>query len=167
MLLCRNPHSGEIVPPFAPALPLMGLTAHSMHPHFLYGTLPTKIVFTEQKLRPPRGVLRGGGKHRKGGWGQFAPIITSNDFPRANIREMKIHQTEAATGAPRGGGGRHRNTLEMYFDGLFRSNFMGIAGGTKMTVHAGVILHPLQSCKISQNNCPVRFSGKSPVAGLR
>ena len=57
--------------------------AHAMPPYNLYGTLPTKIVFTKQKLRPPRGALRGGGKHLKGGMEASAPIITSNDFYRA------------------------------------------------------------------------------------
>ena len=39
--------------PLAPTLPPRGLTAHAMPPHYLYGTLPTIIVFTKQKLRTP------------------------------------------------------------------------------------------------------------------
>ncbi|PKL65104.1 MAG: hypothetical protein CVV32_06045 [Methanomicrobiales archaeon HGW-Methanomicrobiales-3] len=37
---------------------------------------PTKIAFIKKKkLWPPRGALRGGGKHLNGGMGASAPII--------------------------------------------------------------------------------------------
>jgi hypothetical protein len=49
---------------------------------------PRIIVSTKQKLRPPRGVHRGGGKHRNGGMGASAPIITSMDFYRAEKRKL-------------------------------------------------------------------------------
>jgi len=39
---------------------------------FRYG-----VVFIKKKLRPPRGALRGGGKHQNWGMGASAPIITS------------------------------------------------------------------------------------------
>jgi hypothetical protein len=73
-----------MVPPLAPTLPPSGLMAHAMPLHYLYGTLPTIIVFTKQKLKPPRGAQTGAAASiLKGVWGQFAPIITSNDFYRA------------------------------------------------------------------------------------
>ena len=83
-LLCKNPHPGKMVPPCANPAP-KGAGARAMPHHYLYGTLPTKNVFTKQRLRPPRGALRGGGNHLKGGMGASAPIITSNDFYRANF----------------------------------------------------------------------------------
>ncbi len=48
--------------------------AHAMPPHYLYGTLPTKIVITKQKLRPPRGAQTGAAASiEKGVWGQQPP----------------------------------------------------------------------------------------------
>jgi len=35
---------------------------HAMPPDYLYGTILQGIVFTKQKLKPPRGALRGGGR---------------------------------------------------------------------------------------------------------
>ncbi len=63
-----------------------------MPPNYLYGTLLTKIVFTKQKLRPPRGAQTGAAASiLKGVWGQFAPIITSNDFYRALFFNLVLH----------------------------------------------------------------------------
>ncbi len=59
-----------------------------MPPHYLHGTLPTKNVFTKQKLKPPHRHPNGsGGKHRKGGMGASAPIMTSNDSPEQKLTD--------------------------------------------------------------------------------
>jgi hypothetical protein len=44
---------------------------------------------TKQKLRPPRGALRGSGKHLYGGMGASAPIITSKVFNKAKDFKKK------------------------------------------------------------------------------
>ena len=82
-MLCRNPHSGKMVPPCASPAP-KGAGAHAMPPHFLYETLLKKKCFHTIEIEAAAGRPNGcGGMHLEGGMGASAPIITSNDSYRA------------------------------------------------------------------------------------
>jgi len=59
--------------------------AQTVHLYYLKGVLQQRIVFIKKKLMPPRGALRGGGKHLNWGMGASAPIITSKDFNGADF----------------------------------------------------------------------------------
>jgi len=68
---------------------------------------PSKIVFTKQKLRPPRGALRGGGRHLYRGMGDQPPsllqMISTTCFlqksPRSPESLIRGYQRPPVTGS--------------------------------------------------------------------
>ena len=88
MFFMGNPHPEKMVPPFSPTLPPWGLNSACDASALPARDTPEKNWFHKTEIeaaaQAPKRVAAA--SILTGVWGQFAPIITSNDFSRASFQ---------------------------------------------------------------------------------